>query len=282
MHVIMKKPVLTKKFNYRTLISLGAILICTMAFAGCSPTSNKDTNHHITKTEHVKKHKDVKKTTASSSSSSSLSSSSSKASSSSSVTTAATSSSQPAVTHTTTSTSQPAAVQSSKPAVTHTTTPASQQAAVQPSKPAARHSTPVAPSTKPATNTTTTRAPAQTTSGFNVNGHHFDIGSFSGTGLVPTDKVYQWSSLRGWYLIDVNSVAARYTSSLGVGSPVTVNGRTYHVTHVLYNRPNSSDTFDTVESMLGSNAIGWQTCNSHGRISKSEGYLSNLNLWFAN
>lgn len=260
MHVIMKKIVLTKKFNYRTLMSLGAILICTMAFAGCSPTSNKDTNQHITKTKHVKKHKNVKKTTASSSSSSS-----SKASSSSSVATAATSSSQPAVTHTTTSTSQQASVQSNKPAVTHTTTPASQQASAHPSKPAAQHST----------NTATTRAPAQTTSGFNVNGHHFDIGSFSGTGLVPADKVYQWSSLRGWYLIDINSVAASYTSSLGVGSPVTVNGRTYHVTHVLYNRPNNSDTFGTVESMLGSNAIGWQTCTSHSR-------MSNLNLWFAN
>lgn len=269
MHVIMKKPVLTKKFNYRTLMSLGAILICTMAFAGCSPTSNKDANHHITKTEHVKKHKNVKKTTASSSSSSS------KASSSSSVTTAATSSSQPAVTHTTTSTSQLAAVQSNKPAVTHTTTPASQQASVQSSKPAAQHSTAVAASTKPATNTATTNAPAQTTSGFNVNGHHFDIGSFSGTGLVPADKVYQWSSLGGWYLIDINSVAAGYAGSLGVGSAVTVNGRTYHVTHVLYNQPNNSTTLGTVQSMLGSNAIGWQICNS-------EGHMSNLNLWFAN
>ena len=267
MQIIMKKPVLTKKFNYRTLMSLGAILICTMAFAGCSPTSNKDANHHITKTEHVKKHKNVKKTTASSSS---------KASSSSSVTTAATSSSQPAVTHATTPASQQAAAtSSSQPAVTQTTTPASQQAAVQSSKPAVTDSTAVADSTTPATNTATTSAPAQTTSGFNVNGHHFDIGSFSGTGLVPTDKVYQWSSLSGWYLIDINSVAAGYTNSLGVGSPVTVNGRTYHVTHVLYNQPNNSDTVDTAQSMLGSNAIGWQTCNS-------QRYLSNLNLWFAN
>lgn len=234
MHVIMKKPVLTKKFNYRTLMSLGAILICTMALTGCSPTSNKDTNHHITKTEHVEKHKNVKKTTDASSSSSS--SSSSKASSSSSVTTAATSSSQPAATHLTTVNAR---------------------------------------TRKPAKNTDTTSAPAQTTSGFNVNGHHFDIGSFSGTGLVPTDKVYQWSSFSGWYLIDINSVAARYTSSLGVGSPVTVNGRTYHVTRVLYNQPNNGATLSTVKSMLGSNAIGWQTCNS-------ERYLSNLNLWFAN
>ena len=247
MRVIMKKPVLTKKFNYRKLMSLGAIPICTMALAGCSPTSNKDTNHHITKTEHIKKHKNIKKTThhitktehvkkhknvkktTASSSPSSLSSSLSKASS--------------------------AATSSRKPAVTHSTT--------------------VAASTTPAKNTDTTRAPAQTTSGFNVNGHHFDIGSFSGTGLVPTDKVYQWSSLSGWYLIDINSVAARYTSSLGVGSPVTVNGHTYHVTQVLYNQPNNGATLSTVKSMLGSNAIGWQTCNS-------ERYLSNLNLWFAN
>lgn len=244
MYVIMKKPVLTKKFNYRKLMNLGAIPICTMVLAGCSPTSNKDTNHHIPKTKHVKKHKNVEKTTHHITKTEhvkkhknvkKITASSSKASSSSSVTTAATSSSQPAV----------------------------------------KHSTTVAASKTPATNTDTTSAPAQTTSGFNVNGHHFDIGSFSGTGLVPTDKVYQWSSLSGWYLIDINSVAARYTSSLGVGSPVTVNGRTYHVTKVLYNQPNNSATLDTVKSMLGSNAIGWQTCNS-------ERYMSNLNLWFAN
>lgn len=252
----MNKPILTKKFNYHRLVSLSTILLgatTLAALAGCSPQSNKDTNPHITKTEHVKKHK---KTAASSSSKTSSSKPvSTSSSSSASVTTATTSSSHPAVTHTATSASQPSAVQSSQ----------------QP----AQHSTTVATSKKPATNTATTSAPAQTTSGFNVNGHHFDIGSFSGTGLVPSDKVYQWSSLGSWYLIDINSVAAGYAGALGVGSAVTVNGCTYHVTHVLYNQPNNSATLGTVKSMLGSNAIGWQICNS-------EGHMSNLNLWFAN
>ena len=213
MHAIMKKPVFTKKLNYRTLMSLDAILICTMALVGCSPTSNKDTNHHITKTEHVKKHNNVNKTTD----------------------------------H----------IAKTEHVKKHNNVNKTTASSLSKASSAA------------------TSVPAQTTSGFNVNGHHFDIGSFSGTGLVPTDKVYQWSSLRGWYLIDINSVAARYTSSLGVGSPVTVNGRTYHVTHVFYNQPNNGATLDTVKSMLGSNAIGWQTCNS-------ERHLSNLNLWFAN
>lgn len=258
----MQKPILTKKFNYHTLISLGAILLCAMTLAplaGCSPQSNNNTNQHITKTAYVKKAKKPVASSSSkassskptSSSSSHLASSSSQSShpvssSSSNVTAAATSSSQPAVTHTATSASQPA-----------------------------QHSTIDATHTKSATHTATASAQAQTTAGFNVNGHHFDIGSFSGTGLVPSDKVYQWSSLGGWYLIDINSVAAGYAGSLGVGSAVTVNGRTYHVTHVLYNQPNNSTTLGTVQSMLGSNAIGWQICNS-------EGHMSNLNLWFAN
>lgn len=258
----MQKPILTKKFNYHTIISLSAILLCAMTLApltGCSPQSNNDTNHHDTKTAYVKK---VKKPVASSSSSKTssskpVSSSSSRLASSSSQSSHPVSSSSSNVTAVATSSSQPA--------VTHTATSASQPA---------QHSTTVATRTKPATHTATASAPAQTTAGFNVNGHHFDIGSFSGTGLVPSDKVYQWSSLGGWYLIDINSVAAGYAGSLGVGSAVTVNGHTYHVTHVLYNQPNNSTTLGTVHSMLGSNAIGWQICNS-------EGHMSNLNLWFA-
>lgn len=263
----MKKPILTKKFNYHTLVSLSAILLCATALAGCSPKPNKDTNHHDPKIENVKKHK---KTAASSSSKASsnkpVSSSSSTLASSSSQSSQRVSSSSSSVTTATTSSSQPA--------VTHTATSASQQSSVRSSKQPAQHATTVATSKKPTTNTATASAPAQTTSGFNVNGHHFDIGSFSGTGLVPSDKVYQWTSLGHWYLIDINSVAAGYAGSLSVGSAVTVNGRTYHVTHVLYNQPNNSATLGTVRSMLGSNAIGWQICNS-------EGHMSNLNLWFA-
>lgn len=263
----MKKSILTTKFNYHTIVSLGTILLCATALAGCSPKSNKDTNHHVTKTEHAQKqkHKKSKKTAVSSSSKTSsskpVSSSSSRLASSSSPS------------------SQSQSVSSSSSNVTAAATsssqPSSQQSSVQSNNQPTQHSTTVATQTKPAANTATTSASAQTTSGFNVNGHHFDIGSFSGTGLVPSDKVYQWSSLGGWYLIDINSVAAGYAGSLGVGSAVTVNGRTYHVTHVLYNQPNNSTTLGTVQSMLGSNAIGWQICNS-------EGHMSNLNLWFAN
>jgi hypothetical protein len=256
----MKKTILTKKSNYHKIISLSAILLCATALAGCNPKSNKDANHHVTKTEHVKKHKKAKKTASSSSkanSSKSLSSSSSSLANSSSPSSQRVSSSSASVTTAATSSSQSAA--------THTATSASQQSSIQSSQQSTQHST----------TATNSKTPAQTTSGFNVNGHHFDIGSFSGTGLVPSDKVYQWSSLNGWYLIDINSVAAGYASSLGVGSAVTVNGRTYHVTHVLYNQPNNSTTLSTVQSMLGSNAIGWQICNS-------EGHMSNLNLWFAN
>jgi hypothetical protein len=266
----MKKTILTKKSNYHKIISLSAILLCATTLAGCNPKSNKDTNHHVTKTEHVKKHKKAKKTASSSSkanSSKSLSSSSSSLASSSSQSSQRVSSSSSSVATTATSSGQSAA--------TRTATSASQQSSIQSSQQSTQHSTTAANSKTPATNTTTASTPAQTTSGFNVDGHHFDIGSFSGTGLVPSDKVYQWSSLNGWYLIDINSVAAGYAGSLGVGSAVTVNGRTYHVTHVLYNQPNNSATLSTVQSMLSSNAIGWQTCNS-------EGHMSNLNLWFAN
>lgn len=261
----MKKPILTKKFNYHTLISLSAILLCATALARCSPKSNKGTNHHVTKTEHAQKQKHKKASSSKQVSSSSSHLASSSSQSSQSISSSSSSSSNV----------KAAATSSSQPAVAHTTASASQQSSVQSSNQSAQQSTTVATQTKPAANTATASTPTQTNSGFNVNGHHFDIGSFSGTGLVPSDKVYQWSSLGGWYLIDINSVAAGYAGSLGVGSAVTVNGRTYHVTHVLYNQPNNSATLGTVQSMLGSNAIGWQICNS-------EGHMSNLNLWFAN
>lgn len=111
----------------------------------------------------------------------------------------------------------------------------------------------------------------QTTSGFNFSGHHFNIGSYSGSGQVPTDTVYAWADLANWYLMDIRSAPASLLSTLSVGSPVTVNGHTYHITEIEHNM--SHDESNATNG-LARNAIGWQVCETYS-------YNSPLTLYFA-
>ena len=118
--------------------------------------------------------------------------------------------------------------------------------------------------------------PAQDTSGFNFAGYHFPIASFAGTGQVPADnKVYQWASDSRWFLIEQCGMAGHVIkANVGMGSAVTVNGRTYHVTDMvsgLGNVDGNAEAGSYYTSHIGQHAIGFQTCDSVGV----------LTLWFA-
>lgn len=119
-------------------------------------------------------------------------------------------------------------------------------------------------------------APAQDTSGFNFAGYHFPIASFAGTGQVPADnKVYQWASDSRWFLIEQTGMAGHVIkANVGMGSAVTVNGRTYHVTDMvsgLGNVDGNAEAGAYYASHINQHAIGFQTCDSVGV----------LTLWFA-
>lgn len=111
------------------------------------------------------------------------------------------------------------------------------------------------------------------TSGFNFGGYHFPIAGFAGTGQVPADNyVYQWASDSRWFLIEQGGNAGHVIkANVGMGSAVTVNGRTYHVTDMVHGISNSGAAYYYYADHIGQHAIGFQTCDSVGV----------LTLWFA-
>ena len=120
-------------------------------------------------------------------------------------------------------------------------------------------------STQSATSTPAQSAPVDT-SGFNFGGHHYPIAGFSGTGQVPaTNYVYQWASDSRWFLIEQGGAAGQVIKSLvGMGTAITVNGRTYHVTDLVGGIPNNGTAYNYYQSHIGQHAIGFQTCDSVG------------------
>ena len=137
-----------------------------------------------------------------------------------------------------------------------------------------------ATSSKPAetkTEQSTAKQESVPTSGFSFAGQTFGIRSFSGSGFVPseTNYVYQWTAKPSHYLVERISPAGRIINSLGVGSKVTVNGRTYTVTSVKYNIPNDHAASKLVFSVT--NGISFQTCTT----TKGDNGKSHVNIWFA-
>lgn len=134
------------------------------------------------------------------------------------------------------------------------------------------------PATQPATQAPSAASSTVTntvsdTSGFNFGNYHFPIAGFSGTGQVPANNfVYQWASDSRWFLIEQGGSAGHVIkANVGMGSAVTVNGRTYHVTDMVRGISNSGAAYNYYATHIGQHAIGFQTCDSVGV----------LTLWFA-
>lgn len=118
-------------------------------------------------------------------------------------------------------------------------------------------------------------APART-DGFNFNGYHYDIASFSGSGAVPqwTPYIYQWTSKPNHYLVERMSDAGSSIRSLGMGGVVVLNGQSYVVTNMMSGLENDLNTSDLVFD--SSSSITIQTCDA---AIGSNGQ-SLLTLWF--
>ena len=124
-------------------------------------------------------------------------------------------------------------------------------------------------------------APAQVatparTDGFNFNGYHYDIASFSGSGLVPqwTPYIYQWTSKPNHYLVEMMSDAGSAIRSLGMGGVVVLNGQSYVVTNMMSGLENDLYASDLVFESSSSMTI--QTCDP--AIGRNGQNL--LTLWF--
>lgn len=122
-------------------------------------------------------------------------------------------------------------------------------------------------------NTQQSKVASTDTSGFNFAGYHFPIAGFSGTGQVPaTHYVYQWASDSRWFLIEQGGDAGQVIkANVHMGTAVTVNGRTYHVTDLVGGIPNDGTAGGYYQSHIGQHAIGFQTCD----------YVGVLTLYFA-
>lgn len=139
---------------------------------------------------------------------------------------------------------------------------------------------------KPDTNTvaqTPTSTPkennpvAHQTSGFNFNGHHFPLDSFSGGGKVPqeTNKVYQWTDKPDHFLIERLSPAGRAITSVGIGTKIVINGSTYTVTNIEQNIPNNDAAVDYLYKHHAT--ITFQTCET----TRGANGKSHVRFWYA-
>lgn len=149
----------------------------------------------------------------------------------------------------------------------------SQAAAVADSK-ASQNQSSTQPTTQaPSTASSTVTNAVADTSGFNFGSYHFPIAGFAGTGQVPANNfVYQWASDSRWFLIEQGGSAGHVIkANVGMGSAVTVNGRTYHVTDMVSGLSNSGAAYNYYATHINQHAIGFQTCD----------YVGVLTLWFA-
>lgn len=119
--------------------------------------------------------------------------------------------------------------------------------------------------------------PAKRTDGFNFNGHHFPLSTFTGAGQVPlhTPYVFQWSNRPSHYLIERVSPAGNVITGVNIGTKITVNGNEYTVTNVERNVKNT----DTASLILDKHpsTITFQTCQTN-RDSNNRAYLT---IWYA-
>lgn len=120
------------------------------------------------------------------------------------------------------------------------------------------------------------KAPKPRTDGFNMFGRHFGLATFYGTGMVPANNnVYEWAGHPGYYLVERTGNAGPVVTSLGYGSTVVVNGRTYRVSEIMYNVPNDSRGAGRALNLRARHNIVIQTCN--GNIGASG--RSDLTIW---
>lgn len=121
---------------------------------------------------------------------------------------------------------------------------------------------------------TPTQSTTQTprTDGFNFNGYHFPLSSFSGSGQVQywTPYIYQWTDAPNHYLVELQSEAGSAIWSLGNGSTVTINGLTYTVQYQ-YDLPSGSYADDTI---MSADYVTIQSCNNTSPN-------SSLHIWVA-
>lgn len=118
--------------------------------------------------------------------------------------------------------------------------------------------------------------PTQTqTDGFNVNGYHFNISSFSGAGHVPADNnVYLWADYtqHPHYLIERMGSASPAIRSANIGTQITINGTTYTVFNIIHGIQNDSNAYNALSN--GSPAITIQSCDTPDNNSV-------LTIWYA-
>lgn len=117
--------------------------------------------------------------------------------------------------------------------------------------------------------------PVARTDGFNFNGNHYDIGSFSGTGQVPASSlVYQWADYTAHLhiLVERLSVPGGTIRQLGIGSKLTINGNTYTIFNERNGVVNNSDAYASLSN--GNPTVTIQVCDSADPN-------STLTLWYA-
>jgi len=113
------------------------------------------------------------------------------------------------------------------------------------------------------------------TDGFNFNGNHYDIGSFSGVGQVPASSlVYQWADYTAHLhiLVERLSVPGGTIRQLAIGSKLTINGNTYTIFNERNGVINNGDAYASLSN--GNPAVTIQVCDSADPH-------STLTIWYA-
>lgn len=122
--------------------------------------------------------------------------------------------------------------------------------------------------------------PIARTDGFNFNGHHYDIGTFSGTGHVPASSlVYQWADYTAHLhiLVERFSIPGGKIRELAVGSKLTINGHTYTIFNERNGVANNSDAYASLSN--GNPAVTIQVCDPNPNPSPNS--HSTLTIWYA-
>lgn len=249
---------LNKSQRVALVIALLAFFVggATLITTSFSPKAQNSKPTKIQTQKHNKKPQSVKSTNSSKSTSKRVESSSSTQ------TAATTASSSSTPKYTTTITSSSSSVQSAAAA----TSASSNQQSVTTTTSANEQIT-------PQLNEKDTEPVNTDKSGFNFGNYHFPIAPFSGNGQVPADNnVYQWTSDSRWFLIEQGGNAGHVIkANVGIGTTVTINNITYHVTDMksgLINTPNNSQAYDYYKTHINQHGVGFQTCDSVGVLTE--------------
>lgn len=117
--------------------------------------------------------------------------------------------------------------------------------------------------------------PEPTHTGVSYLGYHYDLGTFSGTGYVPswTNTIYQWSDFPTHFLVEKNSYPGQTIFGLTIGSEVMINGTDFSVYDIVYNQANDQVGLDMV--LYSGAAASMQVCVTDEDDAR-------LNLYFLN